>query len=79
MHVDLYQVLLLLLPLLLLLLLLQGITSSLEAYYQQAGRAGRDGLPAHCSLMWTPQDFMVGATTLPFHHTNFTIQGAKSD
>jgi ATP-dependent DNA helicase RecQ len=43
------------------LLLLQGITSSLEAYYQQAGRAGRDGLPAHCSLMWTPQDFMVSA------------------
>jgi hypothetical protein len=39
---------------------LQGITSSLEAYYQQAGRAGRDGLPAHCTLMWTPQDFMVG-------------------
>ncbi|WIA16435.1 hypothetical protein OEZ85_013122 [Tetradesmus obliquus] len=36
-----------------------GITSSLEAYYQQAGRAGRDGLPAHCSLLWTPQDFMT--------------------
>eukprot|EP00775_Hariotina_reticulata_P009775 gene9775-9932_t len=36
-----------------------GIPSSLEAYYQQAGRAGRDGLPARCCLMWTPQDFNV--------------------
>jgi hypothetical protein len=38
----------------------KGIPSSLEAYYQQAGRAGRDGLPARCCLMWTPQDFNVG-------------------
>ena len=29
---------------------------TIEAYYQEAGRAGRDGEPAHCVLLYDPSD-----------------------
>ena len=32
------------------------LPSSLETYYQEAGRAGRDGQPAHCILFYAPAD-----------------------
>ena len=33
-----------------------ALPKSVEQFYQEAGRAGRDGNPADCVLLWRKQD-----------------------
>ena len=40
-----------------------GPARTLEGYYQEAGRAGRDGRPAQCLVLWRPADLRAGDVT----------------
>jgi ATP-dependent DNA helicase RecQ len=47
-----------------------GIPSTIEAYYQEAGRAGRDGLDSDAILLYAPNDLRL---------RNFFIENSESD
>src|SRR5258708_13100627 len=69
-----------------------SLPKSVEQYYQEAGRAGRDALPADCFLFWQKKDtglhaFFIGKIEdpsekepawHPYHEFDPSVQSTQS-
>ena len=47
-----------------------NMPESIEAYYQEAGRAGRDGEPSRCTLLWNESDIVTRRRLLDSAYEN---------
>ena len=54
-----------------------GMPKSLEAYQQESGRAGRDGLPAECCLIYSGRDYGTWKRMLDEIECNDARRGAR--
>jgi ATP-dependent DNA helicase RecQ len=56
-----------------------NMPKNLEAYYQEAGRSGRDGLPSHCLLLYAPADVQTNRFLITHGQTNTSLDAFTRD
>lgn len=56
-----------------------GSSSSIEEYYQQIGRAGRDGNKSDVLLFFKLNKWFIQLKTIDYNHKNFLVKKSKKD
>ena len=56
-----------------------NMPESIEAYYQEAGRAGRDGEPSRCTLLWNESDIATRRRLLDSDYENERLTAEEQE